>query len=410
MSKKIISFLAVLGCIMTAACSNSTVSQQESTQPLEMTTALTTIQSETASEATTAATTIQTEATSESTAAITTSPLEAEPQVTIAATTAVTASETSQPEEKVYNKGTAPEITLSGDPADIFVAEEDCYALTENAVLYIKRGATVRGDLGKCAESKMSDICKVTGLDYKLKTEQINDISSIFDVYYDSGSYVGMNEDDSRVNLMLVTLEGDEIQWAGCNFALLDDEDLYYDCETPDTAHHELTHTICLNNGVDIGPTLEEGLATFYSEKMMEQYGCQTWSWIQYYYPYNFDDACIFEGADGFDHAFHDAPDRSFHYAYGFIFCTFLEDTYGNDVFMKIRDAATADSFDASYSLEDETASLAADTEQLKEIIIAVTDADVFDKFAEWYTANWESEKNDWKEYMTSLGEDVSFL
>lgn len=268
----------------------------------------------------------------------------------------------------------------------------------------------MRGDLGKCAESKMADICKVTGLDFELKTAAADDISSILELYFDSGSYLGMNSDASRVNLMVVTLEGAEIEWAGCNFALLDDEDLYYECEIADVAHHELTHTIFLNNGVDIGPTMEEGLATFYSEKLMEENGFHTWSWVQYYFPYNFDNACIFEGADGFDVAFDDAPDRSFHYTYGFIFCKFLEDTYGNDIFVKIRDAATKDRFDSSFSPDDAEASLAEDTKQLKEIIISVTDVDVFDKFTQWYSAEWTGEIQRWKDYMTSIGEDVSFL
>ena len=219
-----------------------------------------------------------------------------------------------------------------------------------------------------------------------------------------------MNEDSSRVNLMIVTLEGAQIEWAGCNYAVLDDQDLYYDCESPEIAHHELTHTVFLNNGVDLGPTLNEVLSTFYSEKNMKKQGIQTWSWIQYYDFFNFDDKCITSGADGFDHAFHYADDRSFHYTYGFIFCKFLEDAYGDDIFVKLLNAATVDNFDASYSPDDEKSSLAHDTEQMKKIIISVTEKNVFDKFAEWYSSQWDNEKQEWKDYMTSIGEDVSFL
>ncbi len=338
-----------------------------------------------------------------------------EEKTTAVTTTAATEETTaapveSKPQDAAYNKGKAPEIKLSGNPDDIFVAEEDCYILTENAVLYIKSGATVRGDLAECAEKKMADVSKVTGLDFKLKKRQTDSVQSVLDLYYDSGSFKGMNEDDSRVNLIIVTLEGAEIEWAGCNYAVLDDQDLYYDCETADVAHHELTHTVFLNNGADLGPTLNEGIATFFSEKNMEQQGSHTWSWIQYYDHYGFDDKCILDGADGFDHAFHYADDRSFHYVYGFTFCKFLEDTYGEDIFRKLLNAATADGFDASFSSDDEAGSLAEDTEHMKKIIISVTEKDVFEKFAEWYSSEWGNEKQEWKDYMTSIGEDVSFL
>ncbi len=338
-----------------------------------------------------------------------------EEKTTAVTTTAATEETTaapveSKPQDAAYNKGKAPEIKLSGNPDDSFVAEEDCYILTENAVLYIKSGATVRGDLAECAEKKLADVSKVTGLDFKLKKPQTDSVQSVLDLYYDSESFKEMNENNSRVNLIIVTLEGAEIEWAGCNYAVLDDQDLYYDCETADVAHHELTHTIFLNNGADLGPTLNEGIATFFSEKNMEQQGAHTWSWIQYYDHYGFDDKCILEGADGFDHAFHYADDRSFHYVYGFTFCKFLEDTYGKDVFKKLLDAATSDGFDASYSPDDEAGSLAHDTEHMKKIIISVTEKNVFEKFAEWYSSEWSNEKQEWKDYMTSIGEDVSFL
>lgn len=353
----------------------------------------------------------------EKTAAVTTAPdkdnnSEEKITTTAAATEEATTSAPAEakPQETAYNKGKAPEIKLSGNSDDSFVAEEDCYILTENAVLYIESGSAVRGDLAECAEKKMADVSKTTGLDFKLKKRQTDDVQSILDLYYDSESFKGMNEDNSRVNLMIVTLEGAEIEWAGCNYAVLDDQDLYYDCETADVAHHELTHTVFLNNGADLGPTLNEGIATFFSEKNMEQQGAHTWSWIQYYDQFGFDDKCILDGADGFDHAFHYADDRSFHYVYGFTFCKFLEDTYGKDIFIKLLNAATADGFDASYSPDDEAGSLAEDTEHMKKIIISVTEKDVFEKFAEWYSAEWGNEKQEWKDYMTSIGEDVSFL
>lgn len=395
MRKKILSFLVAISCLMAVGCTEkNTATQQKSSQPAV---------------STTTANTSQTEPTPEATESALPS-LEAAPSTTEVTAAVEEESAASQQKSAVVNKGTAPEITLSGDPNDVFIAEENCYAVSENAVIYIERGATVRGHLIECAEAKMTDICKVTGLDFDLKTQPDTDIQSVFDVYYDSSSYVGMNEDNSRVNIMLVTLEGGEIEWAGRNMALLDDEDVYYDCEYFDVAHHELTHTILLNNGVNLGPTLEEGLATFYSEVALEEYSYNTWNWAQYYYPADFDDACILDGADGFDHAFHYAPDRSFHYIYGYIFCTFLEDVYGDDIFMDIRNAATKDGFDASFYPDNEEASLAEDTEQMKKIIISVTDNEVFDKFAAWYAEDWENEKTEWKAYMTSLGEDVSFM
>lgn len=317
--------------------------------------------------------------------------------------------------ELPYNQGTALELVLSGDPTDLYTIDEDCYVLTENTVLYIRSGSYVRGDLAENVEDMLATVCGLTKLTPAHKGE-LNEYHDVFmqgtlEAYgFNKGSFVNVNDSMERIDIVITPLENSEIEWAMDNFLLLDDNDPYPDCEFPSTTYHELIHTVFINNGVMLGGTIDEGIAEYFSEIIMMEMGIKTWNWVMYYDDYIFDPACISEGADGFDITFADAPDRSFHYAYGFILCNFLADTYGEDIFRKLLNAATADGFDSSYDPNDEKAFVAADTEHMKKILISVTEPDMFDKFAQWYEAEWDGEIQEWKDYMTSLGEDVSFI
>lgn len=373
MKNKIIYFLLAVACVFSCSCGNSSDKNTK----------------ETTTEATTTTTTVATTTTNATT---TTAPVEEEIKV-----------------DPTENKGKAVKIELSGDKNDSFVTEEACYAVTENAILYFSEGVTVRGDIGECAEKKLADVERITGLDFKVKVESEYDIQPAIDLYFGEGNFEGLNADNTYVNILIVNLENDEIEWADHNHALLDDEDLYFEAEVSNVAHHELIHVVFLNNYVDLGATLDEGIAEFYTEKLMKEYKNQTWSWVQYYFPYDFDDSSILNGKDGFECNFVNEENRSYHYTYGLFFVHFLYETYGENILNDIGKAATDDKFDSSYDPNDES-TIKADDEQLKNIIISVTEDDVFEKFAQWYKDNLSRLQTEWKDYMTSIGEDVSFI
>ncbi len=374
MKKKLIAYLLAVVCVFSCGCGKNSDKDNKETTTMTTTTTVTT----------------------------TTAPKDE-------TTTTTTAPEVEIKVDPTENKGTAPMIELSGDKNDSFVVEEDCYAVTENAILYFREGITIRGDIGECAEKKLADVSRITGLDFEPKVDSEYDLQSGIDVYFGEGSFKELNADNSYVNILIVNLENDEIEWAEYNQLLLDDEDLYFESENLSVAHHELIHVAFLNNFANLGATLNEGIAEFHAEKLMKEYENNTWSWVQYYFPYEFDDSSILSGKDGFECNFVNEENRSYHYTYGIYFAHFLYETYGENIFKDIGKAATDDKFNPSYDPYDES-TVKADDEQLKNIIISVTDDDVFDKFSQWYQDNLSRLQTQWKDYMTSIGEDVSFL
>ncbi len=372
MKKKILSVLLAVCCLFSAGCTDDTTSQQVSTPDTSVTSA--------------------------------SSQTEPAPEVTT--TTAAPAPE--EPEPLPFNQGTALELILSGNAEDIYVIDADCYVLTENTVIYVRNGSYVRGDLGVCVESILDEVCTVTGLPAAAKYGT-TDVQYILPAYgYSEDSFIGVNGDGELLNVVISPLEDGITPWSERNFILLDDGDPYFANETPEGMFQLLTGVVLRNNGVSLGNTLDVGIELLCAEKLLEQHGCHTWSWVQFYKPFDFDDSCIRSGADGFDHMFMNGGGA--HSVYGFVFCSFLEDTYGEDIFVKLLNKATAEGFDAAYESVNEDAALAADTQQMRDIIISVTELDVFEKFAQWYGSDWSGKVQEWKDYMTSIGEDVSFL
>ena len=83
---------------------------------------------------------------------------------------------------------------------------------------------------------------------------------------------------------------------------------------------------------------------------------------------------------------------------------SFLVDVYGDDIFFKIVDAATADGYNEGYDYYDRENSINADTEHLKKIIKSQTSDDVFEEFADWYEENWENECDEYYAHLSELG------
>lgn len=424
MKKRVISVILAACCLLAAGCDSTTESSGASVTSEAVSS------SESEAEVTTSAVS-ETESTAEpevtTAASSTAEPLvttamttTAEPEVTTTAATSVTtASPTAtttvttqqekpeEPAEAPFNRGTAKEITLSGDSKDTYYIEEDCYALSDRAVFYIQKGVTVRGDMLENAEKVMDDLCEVTGLDYSIKYCMEGVVEGWLPWYFDEGSFVDVNTEGEMVNIFIADFSDIYVQWAEHNLTALDPSDFNLDESGGYTAYHELSHVIYLNNGVQLGSTMDEGAAELTAEKALMMNGRQVWNWVQHYYPASFDESPVASGEDGFDYAFNYMDDRHYAYGYGFRFIKYLEDVYGEDIYVKILNEATARGFWAGYDPSNEEESYKQNTEQLKSIIKSQTSEDVFDNFSSWYTSSWSGEVQKWYDYMVSIGEEM---
>ena len=376
-------------CLISAGCSDA-APYDGTAESAEASPAVTEVTD--SSSAATSATTVSTSASEETTTAVTTT------------TAATTTTATSVTDEPVIVEPDTGRIELSGDPEDIFIAEEDLYVEGESVVLYFQKGVTVRGDMLKVTERIMDSLSAATGMSFD-KGDNAEPYTECKHLYFDKYSFTDINADADKIDILILDLGDDYVQWAASNTAVLDHSDYDYDSTYNQTIYHELAHVLQYRNGMSLSRTLDEGFATYIADKAMRADGVPAWVSIQYYAPYEYDDSAVFQGEEGFVsmHAEGDA-----NYQYGIRLMTFLHEEYGQDIYMQILEKAHRQGFSDSFSGADLSEASKAHTEQLKTILRSATgDANVLERFAEWYSSSWNDQVESYMLYMESLGLEV---
>ena len=296
-------------------------------------------------------------------------------------------------------------ITLSGNAEDTFVAEEDCYTEGEDVVLYFAKGLTVRGDMLEITEYVMEGLEGTTGLNFK-HNSKYNDYIE-FRGEYLTGDFSNINVGAEKINVIIAyDPEGAVYACAYENGAVLDASDYDFEFSGYQTIYHELAHVIHLRNAADLSSAMNEGYAEYFSHLALKYHKLPSWTHIQYFDPYDYDQTPITQGREGFNSKF---PSKIDNYHYGFRFVMFLEDTYGEGTFMKIAKEAEVQKYDASYDYYFQEESIKEDTDQLAEIIISQTSEDVFERFTDWNETEFRNKYQEYKDYMNSIGQDINW-
>lgn len=298
------------------------------------------------------------------------------------------------PEENSPHK-----ITLSGDPNDTFDAETDCYTENDEVILYFQKDVTIKGDMLEIATKAMHDLCETTGFNFHRNYCSDENYRYLMDMYFEPNIFDNVNSDGLKINVLVVDL-GDQSEWADGNNAVLDQNDFDYADDRYGTLYHELAHVIHIRNGVYLGQMMNEGFATYIENKTRLDHNIPAWTAAQYYFPTEFDESLISGCEEAFRCKFDDIDTN---YQYGFRFVTFLYETYGEDIFADILSKATENGFDQSYNEDDIEASLNEDTQQLLEIIKALTTENVMSDFNQWYNNNWDTLGQEYFEQVNSL-------
>lgn len=356
----------------------------------------------TASASAEATTTEAAATTSAATTAVTTQATEI---TTVSTTTTITTTTTAPfPDEPVIEQDETGRIELSGDPADIFIAEEDLYTEGDSVVLYFQKGVTVRGDMLAVTERIMDTLSASTGMSFD-KGENAEPYTECKHLYFDNYSLTDINADADKIDILIVDLGADYVQWAASNTAVLDQTDYDFESTYNQTIYHELAHVLQYRNGMSLSRTLDEGFATYIADKAMRADGVPAWTSIQYYAPYEYDDSAVLQGEDGFV-SMHDNGDAN--YQYGIRLMTFLHEEYGDDIYMQLLDRAEKQGFSDSFIGPDLSDSSKAHTEQLKSVLRSATgDENVLDRFSEWYRTSWDDHVEGYMLYMEALGLEV---
>ena len=295
----------------------------------------------------------------------------------------------------------ARKVELSGKAEDSFIAQRDCYVEGEDVVLFIEEGVTVKGDMLAITEKIMGELSEGSGKNFE-KNYTPNGSYDACGEYFGEGVFDDINTDNEKIMIIIVNNpENKLVQQAFPEGAVLDASD--YDLEETgwQTIYHELSHVLHLRNGEGLSSTMNEGFAAYNEDRTQRRLGLPSWDAIQYYSGMLFDDSVIALGEEGFS-CYYEVKDDN--YQYGFRFMSFLVDVYGDDIFFKIVDAATADGYNEGYDYYDRENSINADTEHLKKIIKSQTSDDVFEEFADWYEENWENECDEYYAHLSELG------
>lgn len=183
---------------------------------------------------------------------------------------------------------------------------------------------------------------------------------------------------------------------------MLYDEDFDYDNCYLETVYHEMTHAVRMSAGVNLGRTLEEGIAVYTQEWMGKKIG-PIWSSLQYYSPSKYDESICKEGEAGFKADYTD--NNNDRYQYGMRLVTYLVKTYGNGVILDITKEANAQSLYLEWS-EDDSTEKTNDAAVLNVLKAATSDSVLVD-FSKWYDSGWQNTKDEYCEYMKQYEPDI---
>lgn len=277
-------------------------------------------------------------------------------------------------------------LELSGKASDTYTITEDCYVEGEDVVIYLPKGITVKGDMLKITEKIMADLCETTGLNFE-KNYDIKYPMECRDLHFEEGLFAEVNKDAQKINVIIINTN-DGTAWASDHNAIVDITDYDYEAGLYQTIYHELSHVLQARNGIFLGSSMDEGYATYTSYVCQMEHGIPGWSAAQYFYPVEDVAKPLIEGGEDAFSIMYDVKDTN--YQYGFRFLLFLSETYGEDTYYKIMEAAEKTEFTSGWNEESKKEDLAKNSDILIEVIKSQTSDDVFEDFADWYANDWD--------------------
>lgn len=295
----------------------------------------------------------------------------------------------------------AKKIILSGKPDDSFFAEEDCYAENNEIVMYFQKGITIKGDILEVTIKAMDNLCETSGLNFKKNYCSNEDYSYMMDLYFESGIFKHINQDEKKINIFVVNLD-DGIEYADGNNAVLAPNDFDYKDNNYGVLYHELCHVLQFRNGVNLGSMMNEGFAEYTGNQSRLSHNIPAWDASQYYFPAqgSFDESLILGEQETFSYIFEDSITN---YQFGFRFVTFLFETYGENIYKDILSEAVSTGFQSYYSADDPEAGIKANSLALLEIIKSQTSENILSDFSEWYDKNWTTLGEKYLEQVNSM-------
>lgn len=289
-------------------------------------------------------------------------------------------------------------IVLSGRKSDVYKIEEDCYYKGDKYVIYFRKGCVITGDTAAAVEGVMKRLEELYGMSFD-NTDHLTTYPWRRE-FFGMTSYNGINTDNKRVNILVKPYEDGAEEYTDDSVVLLYDKYMDMECGDFGNVIAGLARALRERQSGFMGDIFERGFALYNEEKLGKEYNLADERMIQFIDTdgkedqFNKSDVVndpegvykkLEEGEESGNFLVFNIP---YLYEYGYRFVSFLMETYGSDVVKQISEISTGYNYDYGF----------VDIEL--EIIKKATSDDVFTKFAQWLSNDWDNYIKDYMDFL----------
>lgn len=267
-------------------------------------------------------------------------------------------------------------MVLSGNAADEYVTEKREYVVGDRIILFLEEGVKVYGDTVELLEKLITVAEKESGLCLENDTPFSELKGNDTDWIYGQEAFLGVDPNGEKFHVYVVAPDRCSPCAVGYGVVLHPD-DLEIAAGEGYVMLHETLHCLQMKNGVQMGTVMDEGFTTYLGGRICDKdeemnYNFNAASNYSFYQTKitkeNAEEIFCVEKEDNWED-----------YLYGYRFVTYLYETYGEDIYIKILDDASPDNSMSVLSLS---------AAEVVPYIKMNTSETVFEDFAEWLAAN----------------------
>ena len=278
---------------------------------------------------------------------------------------------------KITSGTVIPEpMVLSGNAEDEYITTKPEYVESDKVILFLAENVKVYGNTMDLIEQLIGIVEKETGLYLENDSVYANQTGNETDWLYGQEVFPGVDPYAEKFHVYVV--EHDVCSPCAYGIGIvINPQDLEIAAGEGSTIIHEVAHCVHLLNGVQMGRTMDEGYATYITGQICDKDEEMVFNFDA---DMNYSHYSTELTAENAEEIFcTEKEDDWENYLYGYRFFTYLFETYGDDIFVKIlNDASPQESI--SY------ASI-SDAEMVPYIKKHTADT-VFEDFAVWLAAN----------------------
>ena len=267
-------------------------------------------------------------------------------------------------------------LVLSGNASDKYVTTKPEYVENDKMILFLAEGVKVYGNTMELLEKLVAIAEKESGLYMDNDTPFAESSGNSTDWLYGQQTFQGVDPTGEKFHVYVVSHDVCTPCALGSG-VVLNPQDLEIEAGAGDVMLHETLHCLQMLNGVQMDSIMDEGFATYMTGRICDKDEEMNFNFdatMNYSY---YDRKITKENAE---EIFCEVKEDNWEdYLYGFRFITYLYETYGEDIFIRILKDA---------SPQDTIAYAGLSSKEVVTYIKGNTSDTVFEDFAVWLEKN----------------------